>query len=714
MSSFHAPLLRIELRREHDVVLARQRSRHIASLLGFTQHEQTRISTAVSELARNAVTYAKGGWIEFSIEGESPKMFIMTISDQGPGISMLDDILDGHYRSETGMGLGIIGAKRLMDFFHADTDARKGTRIAIGKKLPARSDLLTASDFGRIGRELAARVPETPLEEVQQQNRELMRTMEELRQRQAQLERLNRELEDTNRGVVALYAELDDRADYLQRASDLKTRFISNMSHEFKTPLNAIMSLTRLLLDGADGELTSEQKKQVQFTRKSAEDLYELVNDLLDLAKVEAGKIIVRPHEFEVSGLFSALRGVLRPLLVSSSVDLIFDDPAAISPLVSDESKVSQILRNFISNALKFTEKGHVRVSAVHENGEIIFAVEDTGIGIAEQDQVRVFEEWVQIENPLQKRHKGTGLGLPLSKKLAELMGGRVWLRSEVGIGSTFYLALPLQYAGTEAAASIDEIVLLPGKLPVLVVEDNRETVMVYEKFLANSPYQMVSVSTLSSARRALLRFRPVAIVLDILLHDESTWAFLMEVKAEIATRSIPVFVVTLVENEAKARALGADEFALKPVEQEWLLDRLQQVADIHPPKVLVIDDDHPTRRWVRSVLQSHRWAVLEAARGDAGLQLAEVEGPSAIVLDLVMPEMNGYEVLRALKNSDATRSIPVVVHTGKFLDETDRSLLLQNAVAVVNKNTGGNGDDLARALTAAIACADDRAVRAS
>ena len=190
-----------------------------------------------------------------------------------------------------------------------------------------------------------------------------MRTLDELRQRQEELARLNRELEDTNRGVVALYAELDERADHLRRADEVKTRFLSNMTHEFRTPLNSILALTRLLLDRVDGELTPEQERQVYFIRKSAENLSELVNDLLDLAKVEAGKIVVRPAEFEVRNLFGALRGMLRPLLLNTSVNLVFEEPDGIPPLHTDEGKVSQILRNFISNALKFTEQGEVRVS---------------------------------------------------------------------------------------------------------------------------------------------------------------------------------------------------------------------------------------------------------------------------------------------------------------------------------------------------------------
>jgi signal transduction histidine kinase len=200
------------------------------------------------------------------------------------------------------------------------------------------------------------------------------------------------------------------------------------MSHEFRTPLNSILALTGILLDRIDGDLTSEQELQVSLVRTAAQDLYELVNDLLDLAKVEAGKVVVRPAEFEVANLFGALRGMLRPLLVSDSVALVFEDPAGIPPLDTDEGKVSQILRNFLSNALKFTERGEIRVSATFDEaaGTAIFRVADTGIGIAPEDQERIFLEFSQVEHALQKKVKGTGLGLPLSRRLAQLLGGDV------------------------------------------------------------------------------------------------------------------------------------------------------------------------------------------------------------------------------------------------------------------------------------------------
>src|SRR5262249_47785854 len=245
------------------------------------------------------------------------------------------------------------------DFFHVETAPGRGTTITLGKLLPSKHPSFVKKDLDSLLSTLEERAPQNPYEELQQQNKELLNTLDELRARQVELAQLNQELDETNRGVVALYAELDDKADFLQRASELKSHFLSNMSHEFRTPLNSITALSGILLDRLDGDLTPEQEKQVRFVRNSAQGLTELVNDLLDLAKVEAGKVTIRPGHFQVQGLFAALRGMLRPLLSqNSSVNLTFDEPEGIQELFTDEAKVSQILRNFISNALKFTERG--------------------------------------------------------------------------------------------------------------------------------------------------------------------------------------------------------------------------------------------------------------------------------------------------------------------------------------------------------------------
>src|SRR6202020_2303950 len=357
-------LFTIDIRLENDVVRARQKARIIAGALKFESQDQTRIATAVSEIARNTFQYGGGGRAEFRIEDGPDKMLVVTLRDSGRGIPNLDEILDGKYVSQTGMGVGVIGAKRLMDRFQVETRAGQGTSVTLGKRLPPKFARLKSGDMEQMLASIE-KASQDPYEELKQQNKELINAMQELRAHQEELAQLNRELDETNRGVVALYAELNEKADFLQRASQLKSHFLSNMSHEFRTPLNSIAALSQILLDKLDGELTTEQEKQVGFIRRSAQDLTDLVNDLLDLAKVEAGKVNIRPYRFQVASLFAALRGMLRPLLTqNSSINLVFEDADELPEIYSDEAKISQILRNFISNALKFTERGEARVTA--------------------------------------------------------------------------------------------------------------------------------------------------------------------------------------------------------------------------------------------------------------------------------------------------------------------------------------------------------------
>ncbi|HTZ74452.1 MAG TPA: ATP-binding protein [Candidatus Aquilonibacter sp.] len=679
----------IDIRLENDVVLARQKARAIASALNFDQQDQTRIATAVSEIARNTFQYGGGGSVEFRIDDEPEKILVITLRDQGKGIANLDEILNGKYVSHTGMGQGMIGAKRLMDIFRIDTYPARGTTVTLGKKIPRR--------FVRIdGRELnqaLAKIERVgPYDELKQQNKELLTAMQELRLRQEELAQLNRELDETNRGVVALYAELNEKADFLQRASELKSHFLSNMSHEFRTPLNSIIGLSQILLDHLDGELTSEQEKQVKFIRNSAQGLVELVNDLLDLAKVEAGKVNIHPSSFTVESLFAALRGMLRPLLMqNSSINLVFEEPEGIPELYSDEAKVSQILRNFISNALKFTDRGEVRVSISRGHGEtVVFAVQDTGFGIAEEDQERIFQEWAQVEGKRQHAVKGSGLGLPLSRRFAQMLGGDVYVRSRLGEGSTFFASIPIVFSGETETYYAFEPETSPGaaSLPVIVIEDNREELFIYERILKGSRFQIFPARTLKEARRALRGVRPVAIVLDVLLRGEHSWELLQELKRDAATANIPVLVVTIVDNREKALALGADAFHSKPVDRQWLLDRLNQVASrLEHRRLLLIDDDEASRYVLKSALGRADFRISEATGGQEGLRKVHDENPDVVILDLSMPDLSGFEVLAKLKENPGTSQIPVIIHTSKVLDDRERELLAP-AVAIVSKES--------------------------
>lgn len=267
-------------------------------------------------------------------------------------------------------------------------------------------------------------------------------------QLQRETSALREELDETNQGVLALYAELDTQAEELRQASDLKSRFLSYMSHEFRTPLGSILSINSLLADELDGPLSPEQHKQVAFVSTAARELSDMVDDLLDLAKIEAGRITISPAWFDMFDLFSALRGMFRPIVDASAVDLIFEEPRGLPRLYTDDKKLGQILRNFISNSLKFTTRGEVRVSARMEGEDRVrFAVSDTGIGIAAELHDTLFEDFSQVDSPLQKRLRGTGLGLSLCKRFAALLGGEVGVESTPGIGSTFFVIIPLAIA---------------------------------------------------------------------------------------------------------------------------------------------------------------------------------------------------------------------------------------------------------------------------
>jgi signal transduction histidine kinase len=270
----------------------------------------------------------------------------------------------------------------------------------------------------------------------------------EIERQQSEVASLTAELAETNKGVLALYAELDDNATQLKEAADLKSRFLSYMSHEFRTPLASITSVTDILLRGLDGPLTSEQQKQMKFVQGSVRELSEMVDDLLDLAKVEAGRISISPEWFEMVDLFSALRGMFRPIIGNSAVALILEEPESVPRLFTDDKKLSQILRNFISNALKFTIEGEVRVTAqLRDENWIEFAVTDTGIGIAPEHLSTLFSDFVQLDTRIHKRLRGTGLGLSLAKKFSELLGGQVFAESEFGKGSRFSVRIPLRYS---------------------------------------------------------------------------------------------------------------------------------------------------------------------------------------------------------------------------------------------------------------------------
>lgn len=525
--------------------------------------------------------------------------------------------------------------------------------------------------------------------EVVDLNRALRAQKDEVARQYEQLVRLNAELSDSNRGVLALHAELQDAEHNTRQDGEIKARLVTNLSHELRTPLHSILGLTQLLSSNADGPLSSEQTKQVGFIKSSAEELLALVNDVLDLGSLDSGNSRLRVDTFDLHDFMASLRGSLRPLVAPDApLRLVIDEVSNVR-LDTDQTKLAQIIRNLVSNAIKFTLRGEVRVTAVVVDDTLRINVSDEGIGIPQEDHERIFEEYTQLDHPLQRRVKGTGLGLPLARRLATALGGTLTLTSTVGKGSQFVLAIPTRHDEARAMQAMVERsrIKQPDASSILVVEDDRKTLFLYEKYLVMAGFHVVPARTIEEAEIAMKANRPAAIVLDVMLEGDTSWNFLANVKQDPETRDIPVLVVTVTNRADKARALGADEFWLKPIDQDRLLRKLRELARQRPATaVLVIDDDDTSRYLLRRHLQDTQYELLEASSGSEGVAIAKLRHPRVILLDFLLEGNTAFDVIDDLKADPQTRTIPVIVVTSHVLAEADQRRLLEEAEAVISK----------------------------
>jgi signal transduction histidine kinase len=545
-------LLRLPLVDERDVFVARQRGREVAAATGLENQDQVRIATALSELGRELVLRGRRAEVVLSLVALPAPTLELAVRWTGeiPGVE----------RTE-----GVRAATRLSDRCEVVQEGGRGT-VLLSKRLPVATPVPTPT----VVRELRARFRGTAtgsaLDELRAQNQELLATLESLQAKQdelveanAELEETNRgvmalhaelsgELEETNRGVVALYAELDEKSTQLREASESKTRFWSNVSHELRTPINSVIGLARLLLDPGSDPLTEEQQLQASMVRDSGAVLLALVNELLDVAKAESGRLEPRVELIDLGATIQHLRALLAPLVRAPDVELAVVVPAGLAPLATDPSMLTVILRNLASNALKFTERGEVRVEVRTDDaaGELEISVRDTGVGIPAEHLDRVFEEFHQVPGPLQVRAHGTGLGLPYARRLAGILGGSLTLRSEVGAGTTATLRLPL--AGPGPAGDV-------RFATVLVVDDDPAFRALVGRTLAGAVQQVVEAGDGPSALRLLHADQPDLLVLDLHIPPPDGRAVLAEVRADPRLAALPVVVVTAAELDPAAVA---------------------------------------------------------------------------------------------------------------------------------------------------------------
>lgn len=515
------PLLTLALRSEQDIVHCRQAAKRLAAALEWPVLEQIRLATAVSELARNIHQYAGSGHFDFALlrdDGQRLRLRGLEVRavDQGPGIAEMDAIRAGSYRSNTGMGIGLRGAQRLFDDFDIQTSPA-GTRITARKYQAPRpfpaADLLQA-----LTADLQGSPPPDPYQQIRLQSEELLLTNTELQLRQSELEVTNKELENTNQGVVALYSELEKATQELKEASEAKTRFFSNMTHEFRTPINIIENVAKLLASGVDGALNAEQQRQVRFISDAALELANLVSELLALAEVQSGRLTIVPQPFPLGPFVDRLEQFAAALAPRyPQVSFSVAPPPAEVLLDTDESRLFQVLRNLISNAFKYTPQGQVRIQVFQpDDASLEFLVEDSGIGIAAADQQKIFEEFERIRSPHLTHIEGTGLGLPLAQRLAVLLRGELSLDSEVGRGSRFTLRLPRHYASHRAAEPEPDL----SGLTVLVIEDNEGDRYLVRRTLERLNPVLLEADSARSSLDRLNAVRPDIIILDLDLPD--------------------------------------------------------------------------------------------------------------------------------------------------------------------------------------------------
>ena len=434
------PLSQFPVVSDLDVARAGEHARVIADRLGLSPRDGAGLALVVSGLAADLARAAGGGRLAFEVTGDPAQSLRVRVGPPAPG-------------GFEGRAWDV--ARRIMDEVSPGDPAAPDSGLVMSKALPRPAP---AADLEGLAADLLRGDSDAPPGDPLARDLALFEALDRLEARERELAQARLELEDTNKAVMTLFLELGDQAESLRRASELKNKFLSNVSHELRTPLSSILSLARLLFERSDGELSTEQGRQVNFILRSAQDLAGLVNDLLDLARIEAGREVFHISEVDLGDLFGSLRGMLRPLLPPGSrVGLTIADPAGLPPIVTDERKLAQILRNFLSNALKFTEAGEVRLGVEQgPGGSVVFSVSDTGIGIAREHLARIFEEFGQVDGPLQRQVKGTGLGLPLARKLARLLGGDVQVRSEPGVGSTFTATIPARFPGDSHQDSPD------------------------------------------------------------------------------------------------------------------------------------------------------------------------------------------------------------------------------------------------------------------
>jgi signal transduction histidine kinase/DNA-binding response OmpR family regulator/putative methionine-R-sulfoxide reductase with GAF domain len=483
--------------------------------------------------------------------------------------------------------------------------------------------------------------------------------------------------------TASLYQEAQETAERLREVDELKNQFMANMSHELRTPLNSIIGFSRVMLKGIDGPLSEMQETDLQAIYDSGRHLLDLINDILDISKINAGKMEISFEPVDLGEMIESVMSTALGFVKDKPIKLRTDVPEDLPDVIADGRRIRQVLTNLLGNAGKFTEEGFIEVSATYDDYQVIVNVKDTGIGIPPERIHAVFEQFEQVDSSSTRRYGGTGLGVPLSREFVRMHGGDMWIQeSIVGEGTTFSFSLPI--GGPDAA--VGEPSGPADARVVLAVDDDKDVITLFRRYLEEQGYRVFGLTKGDRVVEEAKRLKPYAITLDVMMPGEDGWSVIRRLKADPETRDIPVIICSILSDRDKGLSMGVADYLVKPISEDDLLEALERVEIDPGGHVLVVDDNPDDRKLLRRILENGSFHVVEAEGGEVAIEHIHDDPPSLIVLDLMMPDVDGFAVLEHLKGNQVTRQIPVVVVTAKELTPEMRLQLQQRVESLLQK----------------------------
>ena len=565
-----------------------------------------------------------------------------------------------------------------------------------GKKIARPIEILTSAEMEIARGNLAKRVKMISWGEAEELGNAFNLMAEELDNSYRDLEHRAEELQIINDNLSSKKKELEALTEDLMKANRLRAQFLASVSHELRTPLNSIIGFSELLLEKSFGALNDKQEEYVSFISNSGGHLLHLINSILDISKIDAGRMELRLEKISLENILGEIVGVITPLAMEKNIKLEtkLDDRAGT--ITADRAMLKQILYNLLSNAIKFTATGgSVALKTILEpDKKLLFSVTDSGIGIKKEDIGKIFHEFEQIDNPLARKHGGSGLGLPLGKRMAELHGGEMWVESEPGKGSTFSFMLPVKEVEGVQPEPVERIreVMAEGEGPlILVVEDNLEVQEVLKNYLVPAGYRVAFAGDGEEALKLAAELKPFCITLDIMLPKKDGWTVIRELKERPETKIIPVVIISALREKKTGFSLGALDYLTKPVDKKTLLNALKKLSYNRKRRMghqtaLIIDDDPQVVELLSAILSMEGFSILSALDGKEGIETALEKDPDLIILDLIMPGVSGFEVVDTLRKHPAAKDIPVLIFTSRDLSREEREILEREVSAVLKK----------------------------